>query len=136
QRLLLGWAQVGEDDATQLLAGVGRMLDPVLECAPGGLGRLLQAVARYVVNPTVERAADAAVLNAAVGERGQSMRASEAEQAHPTVRVTKHDEVFAQEAYGFRLAARLDVDRIAGRDQVAAKPVAATRLQAELVDQH
>src|SRR5207237_9306593 len=79
--------------------------------------------------------ADAAVLNAAVGERGQSMRASEAEQAHPTVRVTKHDEVFAQEAYGFRLAARLEVDRIAGRDPVAAKPVAARRIRADLADQ-
>src|ERR1051325_5533126 len=72
-------AEVGEDEAAQILCLVRRMLDAFFERAAFGLRRLLDAFTGEIVQPAMIAAADAAVLDAAELERCAAMRAMEAQ---------------------------------------------------------
>ena len=61
-------AQIGEDQAAELLAGIGRVANLLAEVAAGWLARLFKAVPRRVIEPAVVEAPDAAFLDPAVAE--------------------------------------------------------------------
>ena len=60
---------------------VGALPDALAQPAALGLGRRLQALAAHVEQPAVERAAQAAVFQPAVGEIRAAMRAVAVEQS-------------------------------------------------------
>jgi len=67
--------EIGEDEAAQLLYGVGLQLDLVLEARADRLRRLVEAVAVHVEEPAVVGAADAFGLGHAVGKVGLAVGA-------------------------------------------------------------
>ena len=71
------------------------MADLVLEGTLLGLAGLLEAAAVDVVAPAVEGAADAAVLDASVGERGEAVRAAQPQQSRPAGLVAEQHQVLA-----------------------------------------
>ena len=64
-----------------------------------GLGRRLQALARHVEQPAVERAAQAPVLPPAEGQVGAAVRAMPVQQSVAALLVAEQDQVLAQQAY-------------------------------------
>src|SRR5687767_5390512 len=75
--------QVRQDQAPGLDAGIRRLPDALVERAPHGLARLLQASPGDIVEPAMINAAEAAVFEAAVAEIGAAVGAVQAEQAGP-----------------------------------------------------
>ena len=72
-RLFLGRAQIGEDQAVALLDRIPGLAHLVAMRAAVGLAGLLEAMALDVEQPAVIAAADAALLDLAVVERGAAM---------------------------------------------------------------
>ena len=95
----LALAEPGEDDPVLDHDRVALLAHALAEHAAVGLGRRLQALAVDVEQPAVEQAAQAAVLEAAVGEVGAAMRAAAVEQAVPAALVAEQHEVLAQHAH-------------------------------------
>ena len=118
-------AHVREDQASQAPHRVGRMLHLGAEGGLRRLGRLLQAVARDVVEPAVVRAADAAFLDVAVFERRPAVRAALADEAQPALTVTEEHQVLAQDAHRVRDVVQLRLG--AHREPVAPQPLPARR---------
>ena len=81
KRRRLARSEIGEQDAALLHHRIGFLPDVGAEIAVVGLGRRLQALAVHVEQPAVEGAAQAAVLEPAVGEVGAAMRTAAADQA-------------------------------------------------------
>ena len=95
----LAFAQPGEDDPVLDHDRVALLAHALAEHAAVGLGRRLQALAVDVEQPAMEQAAQATVLEAAVGEVGAAMRAAAVEQAVPATLVAEQHEVLAQHAH-------------------------------------
>src|SRR4051812_28552987 len=111
------------------------MANAVLEDAALGLGRLLEAAAIHVVHPAVEGTAEAAILDATVCERGEAMRAAQAEEAHLAFLVAEHDEALPQRATARGLPPRLEARRKARRNPVPTEPLPARGPRAYFADQ-
>jgi hypothetical protein len=98
ERRRLAGAEVGEQDAALLGDGIGLLPDVLAHAAAFGLGRRGEALAAYVEQPTVEAAAQPAVLEPAVGEVGAAMRAMPFKQPVP-VFLFEQDQVFAKQPH-------------------------------------
>ncbi len=99
KRRRLAGAQIGEDDAVPLPAGIGRLPDLGVEAAVGRLGRLFQAIAADVVKPAVKGAAQAAVLEPPETQIGAPVPAVAVEQPVGARLVPEQDQIFAQQAH-------------------------------------
>ena len=73
---------------------------PLHSCESFRLGRRLQALARGVEQPAMERAAQAAVLQPPEGEIGAAMRAMPLDQAMAAGFVAEQHEILAEQFYG------------------------------------
>ena len=93
------FAQIGEHDAVLDDDRIGPLAHPLAKHAAFGLGRRLQALAVDVEQPAMEQAAQAAILQATVGEIGAAMRAVAVEQAVAAALVAEQHEVLAQHAH-------------------------------------
>ena len=91
-------AEIGEDDAVLHHHGIGALAHPLAEHAALGLGRRLEALAVDIEQPAMEQAAQAAILQPAVGEIGAAMRAVAVEQAVTATLVAEQHEILAQHA--------------------------------------
>src|SRR5207244_7843303 len=89
--------------------------------------RLLEAAAANVVQPAVEWASNTAVLDSAVGQFRQAMRAAQPEQPWLPIRVTKEHQVLAEYANLQRFRARSHLPRQPHRVPVAPHVLAARR---------
>ena len=108
----LARAQIGEQDAAPLDHRIGRLPDVGAEVAVVGLGRRLQALPLDVEQPAVEGAAQAAILQPAIGEVGAAMRAAAADQAVAALVVLEDHQVFAEQPHRLdRAVARQFVDQ-------------------------
>ena len=88
-RLLLGRAEIGEDQAVTLLDRIPGLAHALaLRARRVGLARHLQAMAFDVEQPAVIAAADAALFDLAVVQRGAAMRAARHHQAGPSAAVS------------------------------------------------
>ena len=81
KRRRLARPHIGEQDAALLDHRIGLLPDVGAEVGAVRLGRRLQAFAVDVEQPAVEGAAQAAVLQPAIGEIGAAVRAAAADQA-------------------------------------------------------
>ena len=93
-------AEIGEDDAVLHHDRVGTLPYPLAEHAALGLGGSLQALAVDVEQPAMEQAAQAAVLQASVGEVGAAVRAVAVQEAVAAALVAEQHEVLAEHAHG------------------------------------
>ncbi len=118
QRRRLG-AQVGEDQAAQLLRAVGRRASAREPLGRGRPHRDLEAASRGRELPAVVGAADAVRLDAAVAKRRAPVRAVLLEHAERAALRAERDEIFAEQPHG-KDAPRRQLR--AGRDR---QPVAA-----------
>ncbi len=100
-------------------------MDLVAELAALGLGRLVDAFALDVEQPAVIEAAQAAVLDPAVGQVGAAVGTMQADQAQTILVVTKQHQVLAHDADGKGIAARRHL--LGRRDGL---PIAAQQLAA------
>ena len=78
---------------------IGALAHALAEHAALGLGRRFQALAVDVEQPAMEQAAQAAILQAAIGEVGAAMRAVAVEQAVAAALVAEQHEVLAEHAH-------------------------------------
>ena len=90
---------IGEQDAAPLHHRIGLLLDVAAEVELSGSAGVSQAVARHVEQPAVERAAQAAVLEPAVGEVGAAVRAGALEQAVAALVVAEQHQVLAEQPH-------------------------------------
>ena len=97
KRRRLARAHIGEQDAALLHHRIGLLPDVGAQVAALRLGRRLQALAVDVEQPAVEGAAQAAVLQPAIGEIGAAVRAGAVEQAVAALLVAEQHEVLAQQ---------------------------------------
>jgi hypothetical protein len=74
QRRLAG-PEVGEHQATRLLAGVGALPHPLAERAASRLARLFQAAALHIEQPAMVKAAQPPILQAPVTQISTAVRA-------------------------------------------------------------
>ncbi|MBM2811802.1 MAG: hypothetical protein HW416_2561 [Chloroflexi bacterium] len=111
------------------------MLYAFLERAALEFGRLLQAMPVNVVQPAVEWAADAAIFDAAVGQRGQPMGAVQTDEPGSTLVVAEEDEILPEETDRPRFAACFDFRGDGDRLPVATHVVAALRAGVGAADQ-
>jgi hypothetical protein len=95
-RLLPGWAHISEDQPIKFLHGIPRLAHAVAEQAAFGFAGLLQAATFDVEQPAMIAAADAALLDLAVIERGAAMRAAGLYQSRAAGLVAKQDQVFPE----------------------------------------
>ncbi len=96
-------AEVGEQQAAELLDGVGVDLHLLLEASVGVDGLLeglLDALPGLVHHPAVVHAAEAVLLRDAVGEVDAAVRAEPIDEAERAGLVLVKDEVLAKEADG------------------------------------
>jgi hypothetical protein len=97
-RLLLRRAEIGEHQAVTVLGRIPRLAHaPALRASRVGLCRHLQAPAFDVEQPAVIAAADTALLDLAVVERGAAMAAARIDEARPALPVPEQDELLAQD---------------------------------------
>jgi hypothetical protein len=129
-RFLLGRPHVGEDQAVLFAHRVPGLTHTVAEAATLRFAGLLQAAAFDVEQPAVVAAADAALLDLAVVERGPAMRAARVHQPRPAGLVTEQDQVLAQDPHFARhlRGVRRQPDRV----PVAAQQVAHRRGRTDL----
>src|SRR5882757_6034115 len=130
-RLLLGWAEIGEDQAVALLdriAGLAHAL--ALRAGRVGLAGHLQAVAFDVEQPAVIAAADAALLDLAVVQSRAAMAAARIDQARSPLPVTEQDQLLAQHLH--RPRHRTCIGAHAHRMPVAAQKLAHRRAATDL----
>ena len=98
-------AKVGEQEAAELLDGVGVDLHLLLEAAVGVhrlLERLLDALAGLVHHPAVVHAAQAVLLRYAVGEVDAAVRARALDEPERAGLVLVEDEVLSEETHRLR----------------------------------
>src|SRR6266850_4086204 len=69
------WTDVGENETSDLLSFIRRVLDTIFESTVRGFGGLLEATAVHVIKPAVITAADALILHSAEFQRRAAMRA-------------------------------------------------------------
>ena len=125
RRIVGGRSHVGEDQAPQAPHRVGRVLHLGAKAGLGRLGRLLQAVARDVVEPAVVRAADAALLDVAVLQRRAAVGAVPADEAQLPREVPEQHQVLPQHPH--RPGDVVQLLLRANREPVAPQPLAARR---------
>ena len=95
----LALAEPGEDDAVLHHHRIAPLAHLLAEHAAFGFGRRFEALAVDVEQPAMEQAAQAAILETAVGEVGAAMRAVAVEQAVTAALVAEQDEILAQHAH-------------------------------------
>src|ERR1700704_3363589 len=91
---------IGKDQSVALLQRIPGLAHPIAFEPAFGLARLLEAAPLGVEQPAVIAAANPALLDAAVIERGAAMAAARLHQSRLTAPVTEQNEVFAQDADG------------------------------------
>ncbi len=94
-RLFVGRAQIGEDQPVQLLHGIPRLANLVLEHPAVRFAGLLEAVALRIEFPAVITATDAVILDLAVVERGAAVAAARMQQAGAAKPIAKQDQILA-----------------------------------------
>jgi hypothetical protein len=90
------FAEIGEEHAAFFDHGTGAQADVLAEAASLRFRRRLEAFARDVEKPAVERAAQAAVLEASIGEIGAAVRALPVDQSIAVLLVAEENEALAQ----------------------------------------
>ena len=98
KRRRLARPHVGEQDAALLHHRIGLLPDVGAEVRAVRLGRRLQALAGDVEQPAVEGAAQAAVLQPAIGEIGAAMRTGALDQAVAALVVAEQHEALRPSA--------------------------------------
>ena len=96
--------QPGEDHAVAFEARIRRLAHAPVQVGAFGLGRLLQAGAGHVVEPAVERAAQAAVFQPAEGEVGAAVAAMAVDQAEPPGLVAEQHQILPEQPHGLHRA--------------------------------
>ena len=127
ERRRLARPEIGEQDAALLDHRIGFLPDVGAEIAVVRLGRRLQAFAVDVEQPAVKGAAQAAVLQPAIGEIGAAMRAVAADQAVAAFVVLEDHEVFAEQPHRLDRAVAGELIDQRGRLPVAPHQVAGRR---------
>src|SRR6185312_5147744 len=97
-RLVLGRAEISEDQPIALFDRIPGLAHVVAMLAELGLARLLEAMSLGIEEPAVIAAADAALLDLAVIERGAAMSAARIEQPRPAAAVAEEDQILAEHA--------------------------------------
>ena len=131
----LALAHIGEQDPAALHHRIGLLPDVGAHAAAFGLGRRLQALSRHVEQPAVEGAAQAALLQPAVGEIGAAVRAGARDQAVAAVLVAEQHEVLAEQAQRLDRAISGELVNKRGRLPVAPHQLARGRAGAGAGDE-
>ncbi len=95
----LALAHVGPQNAGPLHHRIGGVLKLLVHAAALRLGRLLKALSGGIKQPAMERAAQAAIFQAAVAQIGAAVRAVLADQAIAAILVLERHQVFAQQLH-------------------------------------
>src|SRR5262249_55549764 len=88
--------QIGKQNPAALDHRIGLLPDIAAQVAIGRLGRRLQALTLDVEQPTMERAAKAAMFEAPVGKVGTPMRTGAAEESKTSLIVAEDHKLFAK----------------------------------------
>jgi hypothetical protein len=123
----LAAAEIGEQDAVLLHHRIGLVADIGAERAVLGLRRCLQAAAGDVEQPAVEGAAQAAILEPAIGEIGTAVRTVPSEQAVAALLVAEQDEILAEQAQPFGRTRALELVHQRRRLPIAAQQCSGRR---------
>ena len=99
ERRRLSFAEIRKDNAVLDHDRIGALADPLAEHRAFRLGGGLEARAVDIEQPAMEQAAQAAILEAAIGEIGAAMRAVAVEQTVPAALVAEQHEILAQHAH-------------------------------------
>lgn len=77
----LAFAHVGKDHPARAFDRIGGVLDALTECLSARLGRLLEALAGHIEDPTVIKATQPAAFDATEAEIGAAVRTMQAKKA-------------------------------------------------------
>ena len=135
QRRRRARAHIGEQDAALLDDRIGLLLDVGAEVAVVRLGRRLEALAVHVEQPAVKRAAQAAILEPAVGEVGAAMRTVAAYQAIAATIVPEDHQILAEQADRFDRPVAVQLRDQGRRLPIAPHQVAGRRARAGARDE-
>src|SRR5256714_3001955 len=114
-RHLVGRAEIGPDEATELDRRIGSDVDVLLELVLRRLIELVEAIAFDVELPAVIDAPETTFLVASEEQRHPAMRAEFVDQTDPAVAVAERDEILAEQSDAGRRTVRLgDLRRQAG----------------------
>src|SRR4029077_984598 len=97
-----GWAEVREDEPTELVDRIGALPHALAEPAPRRVPRLLEPAAVDVEDPAVIAAAEAALERDGELERRAAMRAVEMEHADARAAVAEDHQILAEDAHAPR----------------------------------
>ena len=97
KRRRLAFAQISPENAALLDHRIGALGDVLAQHGILRLGRRFQALARYIEQPAMERAAQPAIFQPAEGEVGAAMRAMALDQAVAALLVAKQHQILAEQ---------------------------------------
>src|SRR6185437_13558602 len=136
RRLLLGRPHIGEDQAVALLDRIPGLPGIVAMTPALRFAGLLEAAAFGIEQPAVIAAADAALLDLAVVERGAAMGAARIKQPGTAFALAEEDQILAQGANGFGTRRRIaaEADRVPIAAEQRAHPGPGRRIREIAVD--
>ena len=98
----LARSHVSENHSSCLLAGISGMANIVPMFTAAGLPRLFQTVAGNVVEPTMIKTAEPAILDSPVAEVRSSVRAVNPQKAGAPLIIAEQNQLFAENLYSQR----------------------------------